>query len=108
MDDEYSTWYILFVIVTIISFILTILFSLLFIYFPSQRAGGKFNDLSQRGSNFYNSAQETADDILLTADVLTDFSVALCQGIEDSNGLLLTQIKNSGELDEFCESFNDG
>ena len=106
MDEEYSTWYILLIIITVVSFILTIILSLLFVYFPGQRAASKFDDLFQRGSDFVSNSQETADNVILTADTLTDFSIALCKGIKDNNGDLLTLINNSGDLDEFCENFS--
>ena len=99
-----SGWSILLMIVTIIGFIISILLSLLFVYFPAQRAGNKFDDLTNRGNNIINSSSQIGEDVFITSELLTEFSLALCEGVETNNGNLLKTLNAFGSLNDFCES----
>lgn len=98
-------WYVFLTIVTIISFIFTFTFNLIFVYFPSVRAGYKFNEIYDRGQQVYDNSLKIIDDVTVTADALDDFSKSLCQGIDTNNGFLLQILNNAGTFDDFCQSY---
>ncbi len=100
-----SGWGILLIIVTIVGFLISILLSLLFVYFPGQRASNKFDDLVNRGNNVIDSSTKIGENVLVTADLLTEFSLSLCEGVKlPNNGKLSAIINSTGELTDFCES----
>ena len=96
-------YYVILIIITIIGFLLTITLSIYFIYLPAQRAAAKFDDIVIRGRDVIESGREVAQDVNQTATVLSDFFVALCDGIKNNEGALFTIINQSGSFDETCE-----
>lgn len=99
-----SGWSILLIIVTIVGFLISILLSLLLVYFPAQRASNKFDDLTNRGNNIIDSSTKIGEDVFITSELLTEFSLALCEGVETDNGYIASLIHTSGSLNNFCNS----
>ena len=99
MNDDY---YVLLIIITIIGFLITIALSIFFIYIPYQRASAKFDNIVKRGRQVLIEGEEVANDVNQTAVLLSDFFVSLCTGIENNEGLLLTEINQSGTFDDVC------
>lgn len=98
-----NEYYILLIIITIVGFLLTIALSVYFVYIPAIRASSKFDDIVRRGTQVLETGENVASDVNDTAVILSDFFVALCQGIENDEGLLLEQINESGAFDETCQ-----
>lgn len=97
-------WYVLLIIITVVGFFISILLNLLFVYFPGQRAANKFDDIQVRGTKVIENSKQTAEEVSITAELLTEFSIALCEGVESNNGQLLTAINASGIFDDFCST----
>nr|QBK90249.1 MAG: hypothetical protein LCPAC102_01620 [Pithovirus LCPAC102] len=97
-----DNWYILLIIVTIIGFLVTIALSFYFVYIPALRASNKFDDITRRGSDIIKSGQVIGNDVNDTAVILSDFYVALCEGIANNEGVLLSIINETGSFDETC------
>lgn len=98
-----NEYFVLLIIITIVGFILTISLSIYFIYIPSIRASSKFDDIVRRGTQVLDKGKDVANDVNDTSVILSDFFVALCNGIENNEGLLLEQINDSGTFEETCQ-----
>lgn len=101
MDD----YFIALIIITIVTFIISIVLSLYFVYVPVQRISRKFDDEVRQGIQVLDRAIEVASDLEDTGRTLTGFTNAFCDGLDDQGnlGAVFSIINDTGAFVQPCE-----
>jgi len=100
--DEY---FIALIIVTIVTFIISIVLSLYFVYIPVQRISRKLDDEVRQGIQVLDKATSVAKDVEDTGKILSSFLTDFCEGIEDKRnfGILFNLLRDKGSFDQSCQ-----
>ena len=100
-----DNYFIALILITILTFIISIVLSIFFIYTPFQRISTKFDDEVRQGIQIIDSSITVADDVINTGDIISTFLVTTCQGINDpdNTGTLIKSFGDSGGFTESCQ-----
>ena len=98
-----DNYFIALILITILTFIISIVLSIFFVYIPFQRISTKFDDEVRQGIQIIDSSLIVVDDVINTGNIISTFLVTTCQGINDKQGIIFNPMGKSGAFVKPCE-----